>query len=162
MTGSIDRRALIKGATAIGGALWALPVIETIAMPAAAATSAPPKTPLPGSLGAEYIPLPPGASPIPPFTCGTLTDVGCLSHTAANPSGGCAVSQPLEWNPTTGTLTIGILEGYHLAQGSAQAGSSCYPAVAVTMLGVPVFSEYWAFFAGGGSFDAELLIVPVV
>ena len=35
----IDRRTLIKGATAIGGAVWALPVIESVAMPAAYAGS---------------------------------------------------------------------------------------------------------------------------
>ncbi len=161
MTGGnkIDRRALIKGATVIGGAVWAAPVIETVSAQAAAAASAPSKTPLPGSLGAEY-----GAAPGTgvTFTCGPLVDTGCLSHAAANPSGGCAVSHALLWDPTTGTLTVGIVTGYHLAEGSAQAGTACYPAVNVTMLGIPVYSEHWAFSAGGGSFKAELLIVPAV
>ena len=153
----IDRRTLIKGATAIGGAVWALPVIEAVSMSAAGAVSSP-KTPLPGSLGAEYAPPPPGI--VIPFVCGPLVDTGCLSNTAAAPAGGCAVSQSLEWNPTTGTLTIGILQGYHLAQGSAHAGTSCYPAVLATVAVVTTYSEFWAFSAGGASFNAELLIVP--
>jgi hypothetical protein len=158
MTNKIDRRQLIKGATVIGGTLWALPVIETVAMPAANAGSAPPGTVLPGSLGAQYNPL---VGIQIPFICVTPTLLNCFSLTPANPAGGCAVTTPTFWNVTEGALTIGIHTGYHLYSGFAVTPTSCLPAVQAPSPLVS-YSELWVFSAGGGPFSAVLLIVPTI
>ena len=158
MAGStrIDRRTLIKGAAAVGGTVWALPVVETITMQGAGAVSGA-KQPLPGSLGAQYA-LPVGVTAV--WQCGPLEPADtCLANTpGSTTSDACGPTEFFSYDPVNKVLVIGVDTGWHLVQGSAQSGSQCFPAVQVFPAGQ--IHEYWQFSAGGQDFVAELLVEP--
>src|SRR5438445_275826 len=142
----IDRRSLIKGAAAVGGAVWAVPVVQTLHMPVAAAVS-PNRPVLPGSSGALFT----NASP---WVCGGLTagDVQCLDNTPET-SDGCnhatAISDPNDHTQ----LVVCIAPGFTLAQGRARcADGSCTEAVPNPSPNVILCSETWLFSCGGGDF----------
>ena len=122
----IDRRSLIKGAAAVGGAVWAVPVVQTLHMPAAAAVS-PNRPVLPGTAGALFT----NASP---WACSPLNaqDVQCLDN-APETSDGCiyatAISDPNDHTQ----LVVCIQPNFHLQQGRARcANGACTEATPVS------------------------------
>jgi hypothetical protein len=158
MAGKIDRRALIKGATVVGGTLWALPVIETVGMPAAAAGSAPPGGVLPGSVGGTYVPVV-GAQPA--LNCVVFTKGPCNPPVLPeNPTGACAVTTVIAFG--SNSFTLGVLKHNHLVYGASYGptATECVPAVPVTMPLVSPYGEFWEFFFGADLSSAALVVVP--
>ncbi len=160
----IERRALIKGAAVVGGAVWAVPVVQTLDMPVAAAVS-PNRPVLPGSSGALFTNAAAVAGvALNPWTCSPLTagDVRCLDHTPET-SDGCS-HVFVNSNPSDHTqLVLCIAVGWKLQQGRARCpDGSCTMPTPFIPVG-SVCNEQWLFSCGGGNFNhVEVLVVPDV
>jgi hypothetical protein len=154
---TIDRRTLIRGATVVGGMVWALPVIETIGMPAAAAGSAPPGGVLPGSLGGSFTPAIGG---LVQWDCNHYVLNPCTSIVPADLSGACPHVTALTTS-TSVSVTLAVALGFHAVVAQSLVGSTplCLPAVQTPTLGIG-FSEQWTFTGNGEPFAAEIVIVP--
>lgn len=74
----LDRRTVLRRGAAVAGGVWAVPVIESLTRPAAAASPAPPPDPT-CTTNAPYFPSAQGASGVP---------LVCSPSTVALPGGG--------------------------------------------------------------------------